>query len=147
MNLVVKLGYGIKFFCDQDFLYMDCNIVEVMFLSFKSCEFSQRDCSSMFCLRTSKRASLGELIDHRFYLLLAMVYKSFKIHLLLYRVFTGPCTICKEIVYLELFGDLLRFAGSKRWLTVAIQYRPTVTTKYQSMLGSSHRSIMKPSEN
>ena len=72
---------------------MDCNIVEVMILSFRSCEFlmfsnlSQRDCSIVFCLRTSKRVSLGELIDHGFYPLSAMVYKCFNIYLLLYRVY------------------------------------------------------------
>ena len=72
---------------------MDCNIVGVMILSFRSCEFlmfsnlSQKNCSVVFCLRTSKRVSLGELIDHGFYLLLAMVYKCFKIYLLLYRVY------------------------------------------------------------
>ena len=93
MNLVAKLGYGIKCFCDYDFLDMDCNIVEVMILRFKSCEFlmftnlSQRDCSVVFCLRTSKRVSLGELIDHGFYPLLAMVYKYFKIYSLRYIVY------------------------------------------------------------
>ena len=72
---------------------MDYNIVEVMILSFKSCEsllFSnilQRDCSSMFCLRTSKRVNLGELIYYGFYPLSAMVYKCFNIYLLLYRVY------------------------------------------------------------
>ena len=55
---------------------MDCNIVEVIILSFRSCEFlmflnlSQRDFYVMFCLRTSKRVSLRELIDHGFYPLL-----------------------------------------------------------------------------
>ena len=65
---------------------MDCNIVEVMILSFRSCEFlmfsnlSQRDCSVVFCLRTSKRVSLGELIDHGFYPFSTMVYECFKIY-------------------------------------------------------------------
>ena len=65
---------------------MDCNIVEVMILSFRSCEFlmfsnlSQRDCSVVFCLRTSKRVGLGELIDHGFYPFLTMVYDCFKIY-------------------------------------------------------------------
>ena len=55
-------------------------------MSFKSCEFLmfsnllQRDCSVVFCLRTSKRVSLGELIDHGFYPFLTMVYKCFKTH-------------------------------------------------------------------
>ena len=61
---------------------MDCNIVEVMILSFKSCEsllFSnlfQRDCMFVL-LEASKMVSLGELIDHGFDLLLLMVYKYF----------------------------------------------------------------------
>ena len=38
MNLVAKLGYGIMCFCDYVFLDVDYNIVEVMILSFKSCE-------------------------------------------------------------------------------------------------------------
>ena len=55
-------------------------------MSFKSCEFLmfsnlfQRDCSVVFFLRTSKRVSLGELIDHGFYLFLTMVYEYFKIY-------------------------------------------------------------------
>ena len=38
MNLVAKLGYGMMCFCDYDFLDVDCNFVEVLILSFKSCE-------------------------------------------------------------------------------------------------------------
>ena len=38
MNLVAKLGYGMMCFSDYDFLDVDCNIIEVMILSFKSCE-------------------------------------------------------------------------------------------------------------
>ena len=38
MNLVAKLGYGIMCFCEYDFLDVDCNIPEVMILSFKFCE-------------------------------------------------------------------------------------------------------------
>ena len=71
---------------------MDCNIVEVMILSLKLYESllfetSFRETTSMFCSRTSKRVSMGELIEHGFYALLAMVYKCFKIYLLLYRVY------------------------------------------------------------
>ena len=67
---------------------MDCNIVEVMILSFKSCEsllFSnlfQRDCPFVL-----NHVNLGELIDHGFYPLLATFYKCFNISLLLYRVY------------------------------------------------------------
>ena len=43
--------------------------------------------SCVFCLRTSKRVSLGELISHGFYPLLAMVYKCFNIYLLRHRVY------------------------------------------------------------
>ena len=71
---------------------MDCNIVEVMILSFKSCEsllFSnlfQRD--RMFVLLEDKqKGKSGELKDHGFYLFLAMVYKCFSIYLLQYRVY------------------------------------------------------------
>ena len=42
---------------------------------------------SVFCLRTSKRVTLMEFIDHGFYPLLAMVYKCFNIYLLLYTVY------------------------------------------------------------
>ena len=38
MNLVAKLGHGIMCFCDYDVLDVDCNIVEVMILTFKLCE-------------------------------------------------------------------------------------------------------------
>ncbi|KAF3511418.1 hypothetical protein F2Q69_00006582 [Brassica cretica] len=59
------------------------------------------------------------------------------------------------MMYLELFGDLLSFAGNKRWstvtkkyrLTVTKKYRPTVANKSRSMLTSSHRSTAKPPEN
>ena len=37
MNLVAKLEYGKMYFCDYDFLDVDCNIVEVMILSLKLC--------------------------------------------------------------------------------------------------------------
>ena len=63
---------------------MDCNIVEVMLLSFKSCEsllFSnhfQRD--RMFVLLEDKqKGKSGELIYHEFHPLPSMVYKCFKI--------------------------------------------------------------------
>ena len=59
---------------------MDGNIVEVMILSLKLCEtllfsnFFQRDC--MFVLLEDKqKGKSGELIDHGFYPLSAMVYK------------------------------------------------------------------------
>ncbi|KAF3545509.1 hypothetical protein DY000_02006802 [Brassica cretica] len=68
-------------------------------------------------------------------------------HQSLFRVITVSGTIWREMMYVELFGDILSFAGSKRWSTVVIQYRPTDTTEYRSMLGSSHRSVMKASEN
>ena len=59
--------------------------------------FSETAC--MFCLRTSKKVSLGELIGHGFYPLLAMVYKCFNIYLLRYRVY---------LEYLQVHG---RFGG------------------------------------
>ena len=77
--MVAKLGYGIMCFCDYDFLDVDCNIVEVMILSFKSCEsllfsnFFQRGCPYVL-LKDKQKGKSGELIDHGFYLLSAMVY-------------------------------------------------------------------------
>ena len=64
MNLVGKLGYGIMCFCDYDFLDVVCNIVEVIILSFKSCEsllFSnlfQKDCSPVF-LEDKQKSKFG----------------------------------------------------------------------------------------
>ena len=65
MNLVAKLGYCIMCFCDWDFLDVDCNIEEMMILSFKSCEsllFSnlfQRDCLFVLLEDKQKRKSGG----------------------------------------------------------------------------------------
>ena len=67
MNFVAKLGYGIMCFCDYDFLDVDCNIVEVMILSFKSREsllfsnFFQRD--YMFVLLEDKQKGKSGRVD------------------------------------------------------------------------------------
>ena len=67
MNLAAKLGYGMKYFCDQDLLDVDYNIEKVMILSFKSCEsllFSnlfQRDC--LFVLLEDKQKGKSGGID------------------------------------------------------------------------------------
>ena len=82
---------------------------------------SFRDTASMFYLRTSKRVSLGELIDHGFYPLLAMVYKCFKIYLLLYRVYLEQLQV--QVLtrrkwciwsYLEIFWALLEIGDGRR---------------------------------
>ena len=71
---------------------MDCNIAEVMIISFKSCEsllFSnlfQRD-YPLVLLEDKEKGKSGELIDHGFYPLFAMVYKCFNSELILYRVY------------------------------------------------------------
>ena len=73
MNLVAKLGYGIMCFCDYNFLDVDCNIIEVMILSFKSCKsllFSnlfQRDCP--FVLLEDKQKGKSGGVDRPWILL------------------------------------------------------------------------------
>ena len=71
---------------------MDCNIVEVKILKFKSCEsllFSnlfQRD--YLFVLLENKQNGKSEeMIDHGFYPLSAIFYKFFNIYLILYKVY------------------------------------------------------------
>ena len=65
MNLVAKLGYDIMCFCDYDFLDVDCSIVKVMILSFKSSEsllflnLFQRDCPSVLLEDKQKGKSRG----------------------------------------------------------------------------------------
>ena len=62
-------------------------ILSFKFVSLCCFQTSFRETAYMFCLRTSKRVSLGYLIGHGFYPLLAMVYKCFNIYLLRYRVY------------------------------------------------------------
>ena len=63
---------------------MDCNIVEVMILSFKACDFLpfsnlfQRECL-LVLLEDKQKDKSEELIDHIFYPFLIMVYKCFKV--------------------------------------------------------------------
>ena len=132
MNLVAKLGYGILCFCYQDFLDMDCNIVEVMILILK-------------LLRTSKRVSLGELIDHGFYPFLTIVQSVLRYIITiqsLFRVIIGSCTIWKKMMYLELFGDF-----EQCWMVDYLsEYQPIVTKEYRSMMSSSYRLTVKPPE-
>ena len=61
----------------------------------------------MFCLRTRKRVSLGELIYHRIYTFYAMVYDFFRVYYIgleyFFRVFSSSSTFWRILVILEPF--------------------------------------------
>ena len=60
----------------------------------------------MFCLRTSKSVSLGELIYLGFYPLLAVVYRCFIVYYMgleYVLVFSGSATFWRTLVILEPF--------------------------------------------
>ena len=147
MNLVAKLGYGIKCFCEQDLLDMDYNIKEVMIMSFKSCEFPmfsnlfQRDCSVVFCLRTSKRVSLGELIDHVFYSFLTLVYEYFKIY---YYYIESIQSNYRFRYYMEendVFGAIQR-SFELRWKQEMVDSRSSISTDSHHQISINVKSLI-----